>query len=128
MSTAAEALKKAIEHDKKALEYYQEAIANAKHQETKDTLGKITAERTATIDSLSWVAMAESGELESESTPAESAEGTEEKPASKCPFSGALAEMGIDISKMSSMEDMDPEKMAEVTKMMEMKSSEEKAE
>lgn len=128
MSTAAEALKKAIEHDKKALEYYQEAIANAKHQETKDTIGKITTERTATIDSLSWVAMAESGELESESTPAESAEGAEEKPASKCPFSGALAEMGVDISKMSSMEDMDPEKMAEVTKMMGVKSSEEKAE
>ena len=128
MSTAAEALKKAIEHDKKALEFYQKAITNAKHQETKDTIGKITAERGATIDSLSWVAMAESGELESEASPAESAEGTEEKPASKCPFSGALAEMGIDISKMDSMADMDPDKMAEITKMMGDKPSEEKAE
>jgi hypothetical protein len=125
MSTAAEALKKAIEFDKKALEFYKEAIANANLQETKDSISKITAERTATIDSLSWVAMAEAGELESDSTPAEA---TEEKPASKCPFSGALADMGIDISKMSSMEDMDPEKMAEVTKMMGMKADEEKSE
>lgn len=128
MSTAAEALKKAIEFDKKALEFYKEAIANANLQETKDSISKITAERIATIDSLSWVAMAEAGELESESTPAETAEGGEEKPASKCPFSGALADMGIDISKMSSMEDMDPEKMAEVTKMMGVKSDEEKSE
>ena len=62
--------------------------------------------------------MAEAGELEQE----EVAEGAEAKPASKCPFSGALAEMGIDISKMGEMPS--PEDME---KMMGMGSPEKKS-
>ncbi len=62
-----------------------------------------------------WVIMAEAGEIETEK-PAPAAEGEEAKSgASKCPFSGALAEMGIDITKMSKEEAM--EKMGDMSKL-----------
>lgn len=130
MSTAADALKKALELEKKALECYKEAIAHAKHAETKDTIEKIIAERTPLIDSLHWVAMAEAGQLESDAAPGESSEAKEAdaaKPSSKCPFSGALAEMGIDIDKMGDMagKDMDMSKMGDMAKMMGIKPPEE---
>jgi len=108
------ALREAVEFEKKALEKYKEAAAMVKHPETKESLEKITAEKAQTIESMHWVIMAEAGEIETEK-PAPAVEG--EAPASgasKCPFSGALAEMGIDITKMSKEEAM--EKMGDMSK------------
>ena len=114
MSNSAAALKEAVEFEKKALEKYKEAITMVKHSETKESLEKITADKKQTIESMHWVIMAEAGEIETEK-PAPAAEGEEPKSgASKCPFSGALAEMGIDITKMSKEEAM--EKMGDMSK------------
>ena len=114
MSNSAAALKEAVEFEKKALEKYEEAIAMVNHQETKETLQKLTTEKQQTIESMHWIIMAEAGEIETEK-PAELAGGEEPKSgASKCPFSGALAEMGIDITKMSKEEAM--EKMGDMSK------------
>ena len=115
MSNSAAALKEAVEFEKKALEKYQEATALVKHEETKETLQKLTTEKQQTIESMHWIIMAEAGKIETEK-PAVEAEGEEAKSgASKCPFSGALAEMGIDITKMSKEEAM--EKMGDMSKM-----------
>lgn len=114
MSNSAAALKEAVEFEKKALEKYQEATSMVKHPETKETLQKLTSEKQQTIESMHWIIMAEAGEIETEK-PAAVAEGEEPKSgASKCPFSGALAEMGIDITKMSKEEAM--EKMGDMSK------------
>ena len=124
MSHAAEALKKAIEHEKLALERYKEAINSCTHEETRGTLKKIAADKNQQIDSLHWMVMAEAGQLDTEKA---SEEGQEEAPkssASKCPFSGALAEMGIDITKMSKEEAMS--KMGDMGKMMGFDMTEEK--
>ena len=115
MSNSAAALKEAVEFEKKALEKYQEATALVKHEETKETLQKLTTEKHQTIESIHCIIMAEAGKIETEK-PAAEAEGEEAKSgASKCPFSGALAEMGIDITKMSKEEAM--EKMGDMSKM-----------
>ena len=109
MSNSAAALREAVEFEKKALEKYKEATAMVKHPETKESLEKITDEKTQTIESMHWVIMAEAGK------PAQVAEGEEAKRgARKCPFSGALADMGIDITKMSKEEAM--EKMGDMSK------------
>ena len=114
MSNSAAALREAVEFEKKALEKYKEATAMVKHAETKESLEKITTEKTQTIESMHWVIMAEAGEIETEK-PAPAIEGEEPKSgASKCPFSGALADMGIDITKMSKEEAM--EKMGDMSK------------
>ena len=114
MSNSAAALREAVEFEKKALEKYKEATAMVKHAETKESLEKITTEKTQTIESMHWVIMAEAGEIETEK-PAPAVEGEEPKSgASKCPFSGALADMGIDITKMSKEEAM--EKMGDMSK------------
>ena len=114
MSNSAAALREAVEFEKKALEKYNEATALVKHPETKESLEKITAEKAQTIESMHWVIMAEAGEIETEK-PAPIVEGEEPKSgASKCPFSGALADMGIDITKMSKEEAM--EKMGDMSK------------
>ena len=114
MSKSATALREAVEFEKKALEKYNEATALVKHPETKESLEKITAEKAQTIESMHWVIMAEAGEIETEK-PAPAVEGEEPKSgASKCPFSGALADMGIDITKMSKEEAM--EKMGDMSK------------
>ena len=114
MSNSAAALKEAVEFEKQALEKYKEAVALVNHQETKETLQKLTTEKQQTIESMHWIIMAEAGEIETEK-PAEQAEGEESKSgASKCPFSGALADMGIDITKMSKEEAM--EKMGDMGK------------
>lgn len=114
MSNSAAALREAVEFEKKALEKYKEATAMVKHPETKESLEKITAEKAQTIESMHWVIMAEAGEIETEK-PAPAVEGEEPKSgASKCPFSGALADMGIDITKMSKEEAM--EKMGDMSK------------
>ena len=104
MSNSAAALKEAVEFEKKALEKYQEAAALVKHTETKETLEKLTTEKQQTIESMHWIIMAEAGKIETEK-PAEKTEDAKSG-ASKCPFSGALAEMGIDITKMSKEEAM----------------------
>ena len=114
MSNAAAALREAVEFEKKALEKYKEATAMVKHAETKESLEKITAEKAQTIESMHWVIMAEAGEIETEK-PAPAVEGEEPASgASKCPFSGALADMGIDITKMSKEEAMG--KMGDMSK------------
>jgi len=116
MSNSAAALKEAVEFEKKALEKYQEAVALVKHPETKETLQKLTIDKQQTIESMHWIIMAEAGEIETEK-PAEQVEGEEPASgASKCPFSGALAEMGIDITKMSKEEAM--EKMGDMSKLL----------
>ncbi|MBT5471227.1 MAG: hypothetical protein HOK41_11545 [Nitrospina sp.] len=115
MSDSAAALREAVEFEKKALEKYKEAASLVKHPETKETLEKLTLDKQQTIESMHWIIMAEAGKIETEK-PAEQAEGEEPKSgASKCPFSGALAEMGIDITKMSKEEAMD--KMGDMSKM-----------
>jgi rubrerythrin len=115
MSNSAAALKEAVEFEKKALEKYEEAAALVKHAETKESIEKITSEKRQAIESMHWIIMAEAGEIETEK-PAEAVEGEEPKSgASKCPFSGALSEMGIDITKMSKDEAM--EKMGDMSKL-----------
>ena len=112
MSNSAAALKEAVEFEKKALEKYQEAASIVKHPETQETLQKLTTEKQQTIESMHWIIMAEAGKIETEKP----TEQTEEPKsgASKCPFSGALAEMGIDITKMSKEEAM--AKMGDMSK------------
>ena len=112
MSNSAAALKEAVEFEKKALEKYQEAASIVKHPETQETLQKLTAEKQQTIESMHWIIMAEAGKIETEK-PAEQAE-EPKSGASKCPFSGSLAEMGIDITKMSKEEAM--AKMGDMSK------------
>ncbi len=112
MSAAAEALKKAMEHEKLALERYKEAINCSTHDETRETLKKYATEKNQQIDSLHWMVLAEAGQLEA----GEAAGNTEESEApksnaSKCPFSGALKEAGIDITKMGEMSPEMMEKM-----------------
>lgn len=109
MSAAAEALKKAIEHEKLALERYKEAINCSTHDETRETLKKIASDKNQQIDSLSWMVLAEAGQLE-EGAKSEEAEAPKSN-ASKCPFSGALKEMGVDITKMGEMSPEMMEKM-----------------
>jgi rubrerythrin len=111
MSAAADALKKAIEHEKLALERYKEAINCSTHDETRETLKKIASEKNQQIDSLSWMVLAEAGQLEEgAATETQEAEAPKSN-ASKCPFSGALKEMGVDITKMGEMSPDMMEKM-----------------
>lgn len=109
MSTSIEALREAVSLEKSALEKVRAAIASAAHEQTKQVLEKYVQDKEQKIDTLSWMIMAESGDLQPETEGA--AEGGEAKPAStggKCPFSGMLAEMGIDISKMGDASGMKP--------------------
>ena len=115
MSHAAEALRKAIEHEKLALERYREAINACDHDQTRAALKKIADEKNQQIDSLHWMIMAEAGQLDTEAA-AEAAAEAPKSGASKCPVSGALAEMGIDITKMSKEEAM--AKMGDMSKIM----------
>ena len=108
MSNAVDALKLAIEHEKQALEKYREALPHVTHEQTRQAVEKLASEKNQQIDSLHWMIMAEAGQLEMEEAPAGEAPAVEEeKPkAGKCPFSGALAEMGVDITKMGDMGNM----------------------
>ena len=101
MTNVTETLKKAIEFEKMALEHYKEALDGETHEQTRKFLEKIASEKNQQIDSLHWMMMAESGELEiGEVAGSEEAEA---KPTGgKCPFSGQLKEMGFDMDKMSS--------------------------
>jgi rubrerythrin len=111
MSAAAEALKKAIEHEKLALERYKEAINCSTHEETRDALKKIATEKNQQIDSLHWMVLAEAGKLEEGAETEAQASEAPASSASKCPFSGALKDMGIDITKMGEMSPEMMEKM-----------------
>jgi hypothetical protein len=109
MSNIIKALKAGIELEKKALEQYKEAIPNIENSEMRETIEKIVSDKNQQIDTLHWIIVAESGQLETdtkEESAAEPAKG-------KCPFSGQFAAMGIDMSKMGDIM-ADPEKRAEI--------------
>ena len=116
MSNSVEALKAAIELEKQALEKYREALPHVTHTQTRESIEKYASEKNQQIDALHWMIMAEAGQLQTEEasteTPAVESEGETPK-AGKCPFSGALADMGIDISEMGDMS-----KMGDMAKMM----------
>ena len=103
MSDAVDALKLAIKLEKKALEKYKQAIPHINNEQTRKAVEKYASEKNQQIDSLHWMIMAEAGQLETEEAPV-AEEGTPK--AGKCPFSGQLAEMGVDISKMGDMSNM----------------------
>ena len=103
MSNAVDALKLAIKLEKEALKNYREAILHVTHEQTRKAVEKYASEKNQQIDSLHWMIMAEEGQLETEEAPV-AGEGTPK--AGKCPFSGQLAEMGLDINKMGDMSNM----------------------
>ena len=100
MSHAVDTLKLAVDFEKRALEKYKEAIPHVTNEQTRKAVEKYASEKNEQIDSLHWMIMAEAGQLETEEAPAVE-EGAPK--AGKCPFSGQLAEMGVDISKMGDM-------------------------
>jgi len=103
MSNAVDALNLAIELEKQALQKYKEAIPHVTNEQTRKAVEKYASEKNQQIDSLHWMIMAEAGQLETDVAPA-AEEGTPK--AGKCPFSGQLAEMGIDTNKMGDMGNM----------------------
>jgi len=103
MSNAVDVLNLAIELEKQALQKYKEAIPHVTNEQTRKAVAKYASEKNQQIDSLHWMIMAEAGQLETDEAPA-AEEGTPK--AGKCPFSGQLAEMGIDINKMGDMGNM----------------------
>ena len=111
MSNAVDALKLAIDLEKQALEKYNQAIPHVTNEQTRKAVEKYAADKNQQIDSLHWMIMAEAGQLETEEEPV-AEEGTPK--AGKCPFSGQLAEMGLDINKMGDMSNM-AEMMKEIS-------------
>ena len=109
MSNIIKALKAGIELEKKALEHYKEAIPNIENSEMRETIEKIVSDKNQQIDTLHWIIVAESGQLEID-TKKESAP---EPAKGKCPFTSQFAAMGIDMSKMGELM-ADPEKRAEI--------------
>ncbi|MBI4389808.1 MAG: ferritin-like domain-containing protein [Nitrospinae bacterium] len=99
MSASTEALKSAIEFEKKAVEKYREAIKSIEHKETRETLEKIVAEMDQQIDTAHWMIVAESGQLGAAAEEQTKETGATKLAAGKCPFSGEFAKMGIDMSK-----------------------------
>ena len=103
MPSSIEALKQAVELEQQALDLYIIAMDNAVHDETKQTLKDYADDIQQKIDTLSWMIMAESGNLEKEESAPQT--GGEKLSAGKCPFSkGELKEMGFDMSQ-STMDD-----------------------
>ena len=103
MSHAVDTLKLAVDFEKRALEKYKEAIPHVTNEQTRKAVEKYASEKNEQIDSLHWMIMAEAGQLETEEAPV-AEEGAPK--AGKCPFTGQLAEMGVDISKMGDMSNM----------------------
>ncbi len=100
MSSSIEALKHAVQLEEQALDQYIIAMDNAVHAETKETLKEYADDKQQKIDTLSWMIMAESGDLEKEEKAPET--GGEKLAAGKCPFSkGELKEMGFDASQFT---------------------------
>ncbi len=112
MTNMIKALQAGIELEKQALEKYKEAIPSIENKEMRETMEKIVSDKNQQIDTLHWMIVAESGEVE---TTTETA--AEEPAKGKCPFTGQFAAMGIDMSKMGEMMD-DPEKRAEMMEKM----------
>jgi hypothetical protein len=105
MSSSIEALKQAVELEQQTLDLYIIAMDNAVHEETKQTLKEYADDKQQKIDTLSWMVMAESGDIEKEETTAPQT-GGEKLSAGKCPFSkGELKEMGFDMSKSTASDD-----------------------
>ncbi len=103
MPTSIDALKQAIEFEQQALDQYIIAMDNAVHADTKKTLKEYADDKQQKIDALSWMVMAESGDVEKDESKPQT--GGEKLTAGKCPFSvGELKEMGFDMSQ-STMDD-----------------------
>ena len=64
MSNSVEALKAAIELEKKALEKYREALPHVTHTQTRESIEKYASEKNQQIDALHWMIMAEAGQLQ----------------------------------------------------------------
>ena len=103
MSVSIDALKVAVELEKMTRNKYQDAIENASHEETKETLKKFIADKDQQIDSIHWIIMAEAGKLEKSEEKIEAPakeNGATRLAAGKCPFSKAeLSQMGFPVSE-----------------------------
>ena len=103
MSVSIDALKVAVELEKIIRNKYKEAIANATHEETKETLNKFITDKDQQIDSIHWIIMAEAGKLEKSQEQVEAPaqeNGATRLAAGKCPFSKAeLSQMGFPVSE-----------------------------
>ncbi len=98
MPTSIDALKQAVEHEQQALDQYIIAMDNAVHEETKQTLKEYADDKQQKIDTLSWMIMAEAGDVEKDEAAPKT--GAEKLTAGKCPFSkGDLEKMGFDMSQ-----------------------------
>ena len=98
MTSSIEALKQAVELEQQALDLYIIAMDNAVHEETRKTLKEYADDKQQKIDTLSWMVMAESGEIEKDESAPQT--GGEKLAAGKCPFSrGDLEGMGFDMSQ-----------------------------
>ncbi len=98
MSTSIDALKQAIEFEQQALDQYIIAMDNATHEETRTTLKEYADDKQQKIDTLSWMVMAESGDIETDKPAPQT--GGEKLAAGKCPFSRSdLEGMGFDMSQ-----------------------------
>ena len=98
MPSSIEALKQAVELEQQALDLYIIAMDNAVHEETRKTLKEYADDKQQKIDTLSWMVMAESGEIEKDESAPQT--GGEKLAAGKCPFSrGDLEGMGFDMSE-----------------------------
>lgn len=104
MTSSIEALKQAVELEQQALDLYIIAMDNAVHEETRKTLKEYADDKQQKIDTLSWMVMAESGEIEKDESAPQT--GGEKLAAGKCPFSkGDLEGMGFDMSKSTASDD-----------------------
>ena len=98
MPSSIEALKQAIKFEQQALDQYIIAMDNAVHEETKKTLKEYADDKQQKIDTLSWMIMAESGDIKKEESAPQT--GGEKLASGKCPFSlNELKEMGFDMSQ-----------------------------
>ncbi len=98
MPTSIDALKQAVEYEQQALDQYIIAMDNAVHEETKKTLKEYADDKQQKIDTLSWMIIAEAGDVEKEEAAPQT--GAEKLAAGKCPFSrGDLEKMGFDMSQ-----------------------------
>ncbi|MEC7641498.1 MAG: hypothetical protein VYC17_05000 [Nitrospinota bacterium] len=103
MSVSIDALKVAVELEKMIRGKYRDAIENATHEETKETLKKFIVDKDQQIDSIHWIIMAEAGKLEKSEDKLEAPaqeNGATRLAAGKCPFSKAeLSQMGFPVSE-----------------------------
>ncbi len=104
MPKSIEALKQAIDFEQQALDQYIIAMDNAVHEETRKTLKEYADDKQQKIDTLSWMVMAESGDIEKEESAPQT--GGEKLASGKCPFSrGELEGMGFDMSQSTMGDD-----------------------